>query len=139
WESHSKDMRSWKEGNRTFYEISGPAVREWQMNECLYEDSPQGIEAIVRKVDGERATLELTQDYRSERHSVWGITARNREQNFALNLLMDPEVDFLTLTGTAGTGKTLATLACGLAQVMDERRYSEIIAPRVTVPVGEDI
>jgi len=70
---------------------------------------------------------------------VWGITARNREQNFAFNLLMDPECDFITLTGTAGTGKTLMTLAAALAQVLDDRRYSEIIVTRVTVPVGEDI
>ena len=139
WESHSKDMRSWKEGNRTFYEITGPAVSEWQMNECVYEDSPQGIEAIVRKVDGERATLELTQDYRSERHSVWGITARNREQNFALNLLMDPEIDLVTVLGPAGTGKTLLALAAGLMQTLETNRFLEIIMTRVTIPLGEDI
>jgi PhoH-like ATPase len=139
WESHSKDMRSWKEGNRTFYEISGPAVSGWQMNECVYEESPQGIEAVVRKVDGERATLELTQDYRSERHSVWGITARNREQNFALNLLMDPDIDLVTLLGPAGTGKTLLALAAGLMQTLETNRFLEIIMTRVTIPLGEDI
>ena len=52
---------------------------------------------------------------------------------------MDPECDFITLTGTAGTGKTLMSLAAGLAQVLDDRRYTEIIVTRVTVPVGEDI
>jgi PhoH-like ATPase len=114
-------------------------VREWQTNECVYEDSPQGIEAIVRKVDGERATLELLRDYRNERHSVWGITARNREQNFALNLLMDPDIDLVTVLGPAGTGKTLLTLAAGLAQTLESNRYSEIIMTRVTIPLGEDI
>ncbi len=72
-------------------------------------------------------------------NAVWGVTSRNREQNFALNLLMDPECDFITLTGTAGSGKTLMTLAAGLSQVLDDRRYTEIIVTRVTVPVGEDI
>ena len=139
WESHSKDMRSWKEGDRTFYEVSGPAVSEWQPNELVYEDSPQGIEALVRKVDGERATLELIRDYRSERHSVWGITARNREQNFALNLLMDPEVDLVTVLGPAGTGKTLLALAAGLMQTLETNRFIEIIMTRVTIPLGEDI
>jgi len=67
------------------------------------------------------------------------VSARNREQNFALNLLMDPEIDFVTLTGTAGTGKTLMALASGLSQVLDERRYTEIIVTRATVSVGEDI
>src|SRR4030095_15884963 len=109
----------------TFYEVNGPSVLEWQPNQCVYEDSPQGIEAIVRKVEGEHATLELLRDYRNERHSVWGITARNREQNFALNLLLDPEIDFVTILGPAGTGKTLLTLAAGLAQTLESNRYSE--------------
>jgi PhoH-like ATPase len=78
-------------------------------------------------------------DYRLQRHNVWGISARNREQNFALNMLMDPELDFVTLLGTAGTGKTLLALAAGLAQVLDRNIYREIIMTRVTVPVGEDI
>ena len=139
WESHGKDMRSWKEGDRTYYEISGPAVSEWQTNQCVYEDTPQGIEAIVRKMDGQRATLEITRDYRNERHSVWGITARNREQNFALNLLMDPEIDLVTVLGPAGTGKTLLALAAGLMQTLETNRFVEIIMTRVTIPLGEDI
>jgi len=139
WEAHSKDMRSWKEGDRTFYEVTGPAVREWQMNEGVYEDTPQGIEAIVRKLNGDHATLELTRDYRSERHSIWGITARNRGQNFALNLLMDPEVDLVTVLGPAGTGKTLLALAAGLMQTLETNRFVEIIMTRVTIPLGEDI
>ncbi len=85
------------------------------------------------------AVIELVEDYRVPRHNVWGINARNREQNFALNLLMDPELDFVTLLGTAGTGKTLLALAAGLTQVLDRNLYKEIIMTRVTVPVGEDI
>ena len=83
--------------------------------------------------------LETLRDYSHAKNSVWGITARNREQNFALNLLMNPDIDFVTLLGQAGTGKTLLTLAAGLTQVLDEKRYSEIIITRVTVPIGEDI
>src|SRR5882757_7458965 len=139
WEKHGKDMRSWKEGNRTFYEISGPAVREWQPNQGVYEDSPEGIEGIVRKIGGDTATIELLRDYRSERHNLWGITGRNREQNFALNLLMDPEIDFVTILGPAGTGKTLLTLAAGLMQTLESNRFVEIIMTRVTIPLGEDI
>jgi PhoH-like ATPase len=83
--------------------------------------------------------IELVSDYRNERHSVWGITARNREQNFALNLLLDPDIDFVTVLGPAGTGKTLLTLAAGLAQTLESNRFSEIIMTRVTIPLGEDI
>ena len=139
WERHGKDMRSWKEADRTFYEISGPAVREWQPNQGVYEDSPEGIEGIVRKINGDTAVIELLRDYRSERHNLWGITGRNREQNFALNLLMDPEIDFVTILGPAGTGKTLLALAAGLMQTLETNRFAEIIMTRVTIPLGEDI
>ena len=139
WEKHGKDMRSWKEADRTFYEISGPAVDDWQPNQGLYEDSPEGIEGIVRRIKGDTAVIELLRDYRNERHNLWGITGRNREQNFALNLLMDPEVDFVTILGPAGTGKTLLALAAGLMQTLEINRFVEIIMTRVTIPLGEDI
>jgi PhoH-like ATPase len=139
WERHGHDMRSWKEGDRTWYEVSGPTAAEWRPNLFVYEDGPQGIEAIVRSIEGSTARLELARDFRSERHSVWGITARNREQNLALNLLMDSEIDFVTLLGPAGSGKTLLALAAGLTQTLERNRFMEIIMTRVTVPLGEDI
>src|SRR5256885_987894 len=139
WERHGKDMRSWKEADRTFYEITGPAVRDWQPNQGVFEDIPQGIEGVVRKMSADTATIELTRDHRNERHNVWGVTARNREQNFALNLLMDPQIDFVTVLGPAGTGKTLLALAAGLMQTLETNRFVEIIMTRVTIPLGEDI
>jgi PhoH-like ATPase len=139
WESHSKDMRSWKEADRTFYEVSGPVVSDLHVNQFVHEEGESGIEAIVRRVEAGKATLELARDFRSDRHSVWGVNARNREQNFALNLLMDPEVDFVTILGPAGTGKTLLTLAAGLMQTLESNRFVEIIMTRVTIPLGEDI
>jgi PhoH-like ATPase len=139
WEQHGNDMRSWKEGDRTWYELRGPAVADWHVNEFLYEDSAAGIEAMVRKVQDGTATLELLRDFRSGRHGVWGVTARNREQNFSLNLLMDPDIDFVTILGPAGTGKTLLALAAGLVQTLERNRFAEIIMTRVTIPLGEDI
>jgi PhoH-like ATPase len=139
WERSGTDMQSWQDHARTFYRLKGPAVAGWQPNLFVYEDTPNGVEAIVRKIEGDEATLELIRDYRVERHNVWGVTARNREQNFALNLLMDPEIDFVTVLGPAGTGKTLMTLAAGLAQTLDSKRFNEIIMTRVTIPLGEDI
>ena len=111
WETHSKDMDAWQQEGRTFYRIKGPETPAWYVNQCLYIDGEQPFEAIVRKKDGDDAIIELVSDYRSTKHAVWGISARNREQNFALNLLMDPAVDFVSLLGTAGTGKTLLALA----------------------------
>jgi PhoH-like ATPase len=140
WEHHAKEMDSWQESGRTFYKVNGPDVAEWYPGECLFGEGDDAFEALVRERRSEtEAVIELVEDYRSQRHNVWGITARNREQNFALNMLMDPELDFVTLLGTAGTGKTLLALAAGLAQVLDRSIYREIIMTRVTVPVGEDI
>ncbi|ESQ14033.1 MAG TPA: PhoH family protein [Chromatiaceae bacterium] len=140
WEHHSKEIDSWKEEGRTFYRIQGPEVLNWYPNQCLHFNRDDSLDAIVHQKRGEtEAVIELVEDYRQPRHNVWGITARNREQNFALNMLMDTEIDFVTLLGTAGTGKTLLALAAGLSQVLDRGIYREIIMTRVTVPVGEDI
>jgi PhoH-like ATPase len=135
WDRHAKEMDSWLEEGRTFYRIKGPEVSQWSPGEFLYSE---GFESIVRQIDGDEAIIETIRDY-SSNNSVWGITARNREQNFALNLLMDPEIDFVSLLGMAGSGKTLLTLAAGLQQTLEDNRYNEIIMTRVTVPVGEDI
>ena len=138
WEHHSKNMESWQQEGRTYYRIQGPRVETWFPNEFVYSNT-EDLEAMVSTLDERGALLELTRDYRGIRHTVWGIKARNREQNFALNLLLDPNVDFVTLLGAAGTGKTLLTLAAGLAQTLEQNRYREIIMTRVTVPLGEDI
>ncbi len=141
WERHGKTMESWQQGGHTFYRISGPLVPALLINQFVYLETPGAapLYARVTEITGKTAVLKTLRDYAHSKNAVWGVTARNREQNFALNLLMDPECDFITLTGTAGTGKTLMTLAAGLAQVLDDRRYTEIIVTRVTVPVGEDI
>ncbi|MCB1878925.1 MAG: PhoH family protein [Gammaproteobacteria bacterium] len=139
WETHSGEIDSWQERGRTFYRLKGPKPAQWYPNQCLFMEGENGFEAMVRGRHGEQSIIELTRDYRSQKHSVWGISARNREQNFALNMLMDPELDFVSLLGTAGTGKTLLALAAGLAQTLDKNLYRDIIMTRVTVPVGEDI
>jgi PhoH-like ATPase len=141
WEHHGKTMESWQQGGHTFYRISGPLVPTLLINQFVYLETPGAapLYARVAEITGKSAVLKTLRDHAHVKNAVWGVTARNREQNFALNLLLDPDCDFVTLAGTAGTGKTLMALAAGLAQVLDERRYSEIIVTRVTVPVGEDI
>jgi PhoH-like ATPase len=139
WEYHGKGMESWQEAGHTFYRIKGPLCASMLVNEFVYFEYDNPFHAIVRELNGNTAVLETVKDFTHLKHNVWGITARNREQNFALNLLMNPEVDFITLLGQAGTGKTLLTLASALTQTLDQKLYSEIIMTRVTVPVGEDI
>jgi PhoH-like ATPase len=130
---------SWTEDGHTFYRVTRLADEVWHPNQCVRLSGDGGIEALVREVSDRHVVLQLATDYRRPNQSVWGIQARNPEQNFAFNLLMDPDLDFVSLLGTAGSGKTLLTLAAGLAQTMDEKRYREIIVTRATVSVGEDI
>jgi PhoH-like ATPase len=141
WDRHGKTMESWQQGGQTYYRISGPLVPSLLINQFVYLEAPGAapLHAKVMEITGKTAVLRTLREYTHQKNAVWGVTARNREQNFGLNLLMDPDCDFITLTGTAGTGKTLMTLAAALSQVMEDRRYCEIIVTRVTVPVGEDI
>ncbi|TDV17182.1 PhoH family protein [Paraburkholderia caballeronis] len=144
WTKHAKGMESWQDTKTgtTYYRVTGPLCGSMLVNEFVYLEPQNGepaFHAIVRELNGKTALLQTLRDYGHHKNNVWGITARNREQNFALNLLMNPDIDFVTLLGQAGTGKTLVALAAGLAQVLDDKRYNEIIVTRATVPVGEDI
>ena len=146
WVKHGKGMESWQENRHgfstTYYRVTGPMVPAMLVNQFVYTEPKNGeapFNGQVVQINGKTAVLRTLRDYGHSRNNVWGITARNREQNFALNLLMDPECDFVTLLGQAGTGKTLLALAAGLAQVLESKVYNEIIVTRVTVPVGEDI
>lgn len=139
WAKHGKDVESWIQGGTTFYKIKGPLCADFVVNQFVYLEGDSPLYAQVREVNGKTAVLATLRDYTHKKNNVWGVTARNREQNFALNLLMNPDIDFVSLLGQAGTGKTLLALACGLTQVLETKRYTEIIMTRVTVPVGEDI
>ena len=139
WDKHAKGMESWQQNGFTYYRLSGPAVSSMVLNQFVYLESGTPFYAQVKELNGKTAVLKTLRDYTHHKNAVWGITARNREQNFAFNMLMDPECDFVSLLGQAGTGKTLLALAAGLNQIMENKAYSEIIMTRVTVSVGEDI
>ena len=139
WEQKSSALTSWQDDMRTLYKIDGTPGEECYPNQCLFSESNGGFEALVKEIDTDSTTLVHAINFYEGKRSIWGINARNREQNFAMNLLMDPDIDMVTILGAAGTGKTLMTLAAGLEQTMDLKQYREIIITRVTVPVGEDI
>ncbi len=139
WDKHGKGVESWQQNGNTLYRITGPLIGRLMLNQFVYLEGDTPLTARVREIVGKTAVLQTLKDHGHHRNAVWGVGARNREQNFALNLLLDPEIDFVTLLGQAGTGKTLLALAAGLTQVLESRRYTEIIMTRATVPVGEDI
>ena len=78
------------------------------VNQFVYLEHDKPFYALVRERSGETAVLQTLKDYTHHKNNVWGITARNREQNFALNLLMNPEIDFVT---SAGTGRNRQDVA----------------------------
>jgi len=144
WARHGKGVESWQDpkSGAMFYRLTGPLVPSFLVNQFVYLEPVDGslpLYAQVKEINGKTALLQTLKDYTHHKNNVWSVTARNREQNFALNLLMNPDIDFVTLLGQAGTGKTLLALAAGLEQVLDQKLYNEIIVTRATVPVGEDI
>ncbi|MFV1985160.1 MAG: PhoH family protein [Thiohalomonadales bacterium] len=139
WEKHGDRMESWLDNGKSYYKITNPDEDDWFPGEFLINDDERNSEFIVRSYLNNELIIETARNFHASHNNVWGINARNREQNFALNLLMDPEIDFVSLLGIAGTGKTLLTLAAALEQTLEKSLYREIIMTRATIPIGEEI
>lgn len=140
-QTQGDSVKAYKSGPHCFYQL--PISKEFnpELNEAVIFEDGSEFSVVEKDVVGTQGSVtirSLTNHY-SEKNNVWGITARNFEQNFALNLLLDPELDIVTLLGVAGTGKTLLALAAALEQVIESKRYDEIIFTRATVPMGEEI
>jgi len=124
---HGKDYHiQWPE------ELPRPSVNSFVL-------LPDGQLLRCMKVKENTVQLQAIHGYSSQRNAVWGIQAKNPGQNMAMNLLMDTNLDLVTLLGQAGTGKTLLALACGLHQCMEDGLYEKILVTRATVPLGQDI
>ena len=85
WERHGKAMESWQHGGHTYYRLTGPLVPSLLVNEFVYQETPgeAPLYALVKEINGKTAVLQTLKDYTHQKNNVWGITARNREQNFA--------------------------------------------------------
>jgi len=101
-------------------------------NECIvFEDKDQKVVALARKKNDK---IVQVQD-----HTMWGIKPKNKEQTFAAELLMDPDISLVSLIGFAGTGKTLLSLAAGLEQVIERKKYESLMVYRPLVAVGPEL
>ncbi|HID36283.1 MAG TPA: PhoH family protein [Ghiorsea sp.] len=140
WESMAKDMvvSEIDHGNRYVVQWSKDLPLPF-MHSFVILPGEQEVSLRCTAIDGEQITLDDIYSYRSERHAVWGVKARNLEQNLGLNLLMDADLDLVALMGLAGSGKTLMALAAGLHQTLDMGLYDKILVTRATVPMGQDI
>ena len=119
----------------TMYTAGAVAASEFPDAQGLHENGFAVLRngsqsALARKVDDELRLLPHSAP------EAWGLRARSKEQRFALELLLDPDVSVVALDGRAGTGKTLMAIAAGLEQVVEQRLYERLAVYRPLVPVG---
>lgn len=140
WEKHSI-LSSGKNGAQDYYEVKGPLVKKWHSNQLIIDKNYEGknFVAKVTSIEGDEAKLVVIKDFANSKNNVWGVNAKNLEQSFAFNLLLDPNIDLITISGQAGSGKTIITLAAALDLILNQKKYDEVIFTRITVPLGEDI
>ena len=124
------------DGDTARYEIDQPRGVPLFINQLVTVADAAGHPMIVVGISDGKVIMKHCADYR--RHYISGIAARNLEQSFLMNLLMDNEIHLVSILGDAGAGKTLLTIAASL-NMKNEGIYNGIIMTRVTVPVGEDI
>ena len=122
-----------------FYKNKQLSVEEgkYYPNQFVVMKSDDGSKksAVGRVVQAANLVKALPQ----QEPSAWGIKPLNKEQRFAMELLLDDNIDLVTLVGTAGTGKTLITLATGLHRTFDDETYRRLLVCRPIVPVGRDL
>ena len=132
-----KTATSWKHDGQNFYDVVTPLTKQWRVNQFLYFENPEEKdEFIVLKTDGDKAQIRTIKNYREQ--DIFGIKARNREQNFALNALLDPDIDFVTLAGKAGSGKTLLALTVALHLILEKKQYDRMIFTREAASLGKE-
>ncbi|WP_046079078.1 PhoH family protein [Halomonas sp. HG01] len=140
WESLKADVKVERDDSgQVVYRLSGEIPADWHLGMLVSDsDDEASFEAIVRDLGPKHAHLELLTNYRHGA-SVWGVHAHDSRQNFTLNLLMDDEVDLVTIAGSAGTGKTFMTLAAAFQQTLDSKRFERIVFTRAPISMSEDI
>ncbi len=133
-----ENVDSFQQDGRTYHKVDRNLLPNTYLNEYIYDDS-KDFSARTVAMDETSVTL-LDLGYEHLMNQVcWGIQPINLQQAFAMQSLMDPEIDLSILLGAAGSGKTLIALACALEMVIEEQRFNKIIVTRSTPPVAEDI
>ena len=141
WEQMAADMQILEHDHGNHFMINWPdeIVLPFKNSFVILPGDREVAMRCTAIEDDRRVHLQDIISYRSSRHAIWGIHARNLEQNMAMNLLMDAELDLVAMMGLAGSGKTLLALAAGLHQTLDMGIYEKILVTRATVPMGQDL
>jgi PhoH-like ATPase len=106
-------------------------------HQCVTLKAHDGQQPAIGRFDQRSAALACLQDIPWE--SCWGIQHRNREQHFAFELLLNPDIHLVTLVGRAGTGKTLLAIAAGLHNITEVHQYRRLLVSRPVFPMGRDL
>ena len=131
-------VKSYQDGPYTFHKVSPDLLPDAYVNQYIFDDS-NDFAARVTSINHEEIILRDLGYEHLMQQTCWGISPINIYQGFAMQSLLDPEIDLCLLNGAAGSGKTLIALACALEMVIEEGRYNKIIVTRSTPPVAEDI
>jgi PhoH-like ATPase len=130
WESREQIDALYRDGS-----ITAQPTEELLQNQYVSiadQVDPKHTALGRHRKDGVIEPLRLPKD-------IWGIHARNREQRFALDALLDPTIQLVTLIGRAGTGKTLLAIAAGLQKTVEEQQYKKLLVSRPIFPMGRDL
>lgn len=117
---------------KSFEQSMLPSVQPLPHQFFIFKSFDEKQSAIARFKDGRYHLIRNAAD-------VWGVYAKNTGQRMAMDLLLDPSVQLVTIAGKAGTGKTLLALAAALKQTFDDHLYHRILVARPVVPMGKDI
>lgn len=133
-----ENVESYQHEGRTYHKVDRALLPNTYSNEYIYDDT-KDFAARTVAVEGETVTLLDLGYAKLMQQSCWGISPLNIQQAFAMQALLDPNIDLSILLGSAGSGKTLIALASALEMVIEQGRYNKIIVTRSTPPVAEDI
>ena len=135
---HIQNCDTKSDGRHTIHTVSTDDVQESYVNQYLIDGSDHFC-ARVTKVEQTGVSFIDVSRERIEHRKAWGVKAKNVYQGMALDALLDPKIELVILTGAAGSGKTLLTMAAALEQVIDKKRYNKIIVTRNTPEIAESI
>ncbi len=122
-----------------FKDGSAPSdeLQDLAANQCLVlRNAARPTQTVLARVSADKTSIQMI---KRVKEGVWGIFPRNKEQYFALDLLLDESLKLVTLVGKAGTGKTLLAIAAGLHLSADEHVYHRLLVSRPIFPLGKDI
>jgi len=135
---HIQNCDTQSNGRYTIHTVNTDDVKESYVNQYLIDDSDHFCARVTKLEQSSVSFIDVSRE-RIEHRKAWGVKAKNVYQGMALDALLDPKIELVILTGAAGSGKTLLSMAAALEQVIEKKRYNKIIVTRNTPEIAESI